>query len=174
LSPCLQRYATVLPSLHAVDEDLRHVQWRGPFNVPRPAAVMVPAAEDAQNNSRRHRAFIQEAFPAGETLQYIELPQPAEAGPGGTALDGTRLQVLASASVLLYTDQSATIIRGCAQQALLMGVPIVYLSGSLLARFLGVSAGEAATIAQAHDKIGRLITGDVKLSSGTNGGSPGS
>lgn len=163
LAPWLQQSATALPGLHVVVEDLHHVRWCGPFNVPRPAAVVIASAEDTSDNSRRHRAFIQEAFPASASLQHIDLPQPGEAGPGVTALDDTRLQALARASALLYTDQSATIIHGCAQQALLMGVPIVYLSGSLLARFLGVSSGEATTIAQARDKITRLITGDRKL-----------
>lgn len=91
---------------------------RGPFNAPCPAAVMVPAAEDAQDNSRRHRAFIQDAFPAGDTFQHIDLPQPDEGGPGGTALDDTRLQALASASVLLYTDQSRLWYGRCPERLL--------------------------------------------------------
>jgi tetratricopeptide (TPR) repeat protein len=105
LAPWLQQSAAALPGLHAVEEDLRDVQWCRPCNVPRPAGVVVPSAEDTHDNSRRHRAFIQEAFPASDSFRHIELPRTGEAGPGGAALDDTGLQALARTSVLLYTDQ---------------------------------------------------------------------
>jgi tetratricopeptide (TPR) repeat protein len=162
-APWLQQSATVLPGLHAVEADLRHLRWAGPFSARAPAAVVVPHAHDPNNNSRRHRAFIQEAFPAGDSFRHIDLYRGEASGPGGILLDDTQLRAVGETTALLYADQTTTMVHGYAQQALLMGVPIVYLSGSLLASFMGGGAGEAATLAQAHDKIGRLIANQGDL-----------
>jgi hypothetical protein len=159
----LQHCAAPLPALHATDDDLRHLQWTGPSSTRRPVAILVPNKHDADEHSRRHRAFVDETFPPGDVFWHIELPCLSDAGLGGTLLDDARLTLLSDASALLYTEHSRTILPGYAQQAFMMGVPVMYFAGSMFARFMDHGPGEAASIAHVHGIISQLLDNDTSV-----------
>lgn len=67
-------------------------------------------------------------------------------------------------AVLYYHSQEPRHLHYHPLEAMIAGMPVVYMRGGILERFGGAEQpGACATIAQAQDKIGRLLAGDLSL-----------
>jgi hypothetical protein len=70
-----------------------------------------------------------------------------------------------SATAVLYTYRDPTVVFLAPIEMMIVGGPVVYLSGSLLDKFMGPDApGRARDMLEARAKCDRLLGGDIELS----------
>jgi len=114
---------------------------------------------------RAHYQFVKEYF-YQDHFKLVGV-QPVEVDDGqvvGSLHRDEQLEMFAQASGYLYTYRDSRVCYLPPIEMMIMGGPVAYLSGSLLARYIGKGGpGEARTVVEAHRLCNAMRAGDRVL-----------
>ena len=144
------------------------IDWRGRWNEHREHSgeILVTTPNIAGNPFHlAHYQFVKEFFYQDHfRLCGVQLVDVEDDQVVGSVHRHAQLEMFARASGYLYTYRDPRVCYLPPIEMMIMGGPVAYLSGSLLARYVGKGGpGEARTIMEAHGICDAIRAGDSGL-----------